>query len=99
MKSITDTERAAIEKEEISEYEQRELRGSGYALMHVRDRGYGTMRDANGKEVVLEWFIRDELREDGKPYRNLPPNHFAIKVGSEEVVLYKEVFQKIYRWT
>lgn len=98
MKSITDTERQAIQKKEIKEFEQKELRGTGYRLMHERDRGWGFMQDITGKEVVVEWHIDEVKREDGKAYRNVPEGHFVLRAGKEEIILDKEVFHKILRW-
>lgn len=98
MAHISETERQAIRKEELKDFKQKELRASGYYLRHDRDRGWGAMQDITGKEVVLEWHIEEELREEGKAYSNVPKTHFIINAGGQQLILDKETFRKIYRW-
>jgi len=100
MKSITDTENQAIEKRELLDYEQRELRGTGYAMMTHRDKGYGKMGTVDGKEIALEWNIEggSRKRQDYEAYSSIPNDTFKLTVGNETVLIDKNTFHKIYRW-
>lgn len=100
MKSITDTERQAIEKQEITEYTQKELRGTGYRMMHHRDKGWGAMQSVNGKEVILEWNIEGGAREraEYEAYTHVPEDCFLIRIGKESALIDKEMFRKLHRW-
>lgn len=80
------------EQAEIAAAERKDQRKSGFELMHVRDRGWGTM--SNG--VTMLWHVDEEKRP--MVYDYVPDNHFALVVEGKKYLFDGEEFRRWLRW-
>lgn len=84
------------EKLEIEAAERTDRRKGGFELGKVRDRGWGTLHDITGREVVMLWHPVERL--PGLAYDKVPDNHFGLVIDGKKVIFEAEEFRRLLRW-
>jgi hypothetical protein len=87
-----------IFKAEKAKDDRVESRKRGFSKMEERDASYRKLRNYKGGEVVMQWHIPDERREEGIAYSGVPEGMFILKSEKETLVFDAEEFRKALRW-
>lgn len=100
---FTTMRHAKVDAEEILKAEKakddrQRSRKNGYSMMSQRDAAYARLRNFNGGDVIMQWHVPKEQREDGLGYSGVPDGMFSLKIGKELVVFDAEEFRKYLRW-
>lgn len=74
-------------------------RKNGYSMMDLRDAPFARLHNYNGnKDVIMEWHVPKEQREEGLGYSGVPDGMFTLKIGKELAVFDAEEFRRQLRW-
>lgn len=95
--------RAKLDADEIiaaekAKDERQQSRKRGFSKMRERDASHARIRNLAGQDVIMQWNIPDENRDEGVAYLNIPDGLFALKVGKETAVFDAEEFRRSLRW-
>ena len=85
-------------KAEKAKDDRRISRNNGYSMMDQRDAPFARLHNFNGSDVIMEWHVPKEQREEGLGYSGISSGMFSLKIGKELVMFDAEEFRRSLRW-
>jgi len=85
-------------KAEQEASKRKEIRATGFAKMHERDKGYERL--SNG--TVFAWHVDPKIQERylkaGELKKNIPEDSFVLVVDGKEILFNTDEFRQSLRW-